>query len=273
MSGLTAIIITIVLYVSIQQPAASTVIPDESQTSPLTCNSCCQGPAGLNGVPGVPGTPGGFGPPGPVGPKGDVGISMKGDKGDVGERGLIGSQGPRGSSGAPGKVGPVGIQGPSGQDGLDGVPGSRGLKGEKGETGIEQFSGFTVVKTSTQSVSGIVTFESVITNAAGHFNTNSHKFVCQIPGFYWFTYTIGARDENGPGVYLNKNGASIVMSYTHPAGSHTNNRNMGTNSALLQLTRGDEVWLHKKHTASDRVIYGDPTWPWTTFSGVLLHET
>ena len=65
---------------------SSVLPPDGNPTG--TCNSYCQGPAGLPGVPGtagaagIPGSPGNHGLPGRDGMKGDVGF-----KGDMGERG------------------------------------------------------------------------------------------------------------------------------------------------------------------------------------------
>ena len=244
------------------------VVPQESQSSPTTCN-CCQGQAG---IPGVPGLPGGYGPQGPVGPKGEVGqpgVAVKGEKGEFGSPGPLGEPG---RGGPPGKVGPVGMLGPSGRDGLDGSPGRRGPKGEKGETGVLKFSGFTVLKTSSQTDGGVVTFDTVITNAADHYDINTNKFTCQIPGYYMFTFSIGSREDDGPWVRLIKNGDVVVDAYAYPASASSGYRNMITNSALLLLASGDQVWLHKRFSEQDRQIFGDPNWKWTTFSGILLHE-
>ncbi|XP_072032820.1 uncharacterized protein [Amphiura filiformis] len=266
-------VVTILLFTAVS-PSIGTVTPGEGQPSTMTGNSCCQGPAGangVNGIPGIPGSPGGYGPLGPVGPKGEIGqpgIHVKGEKGEVGTSGLSGAKGEVGIRGAPGKVGPVGIQGPHGEDGLDGAPGNAGPRGEKGESGMMRFSGFTVAKTSPQSGVGIVTFDTVITDVAGNFDTNSHKFTCQIPGYYLFTFAITSYDANWPLVALTKNDEKIVSVYTHPSGT-SNYRNIGSNSALVILASGDQVWLHNHH---DKQIRGDGTWKYTTFSGILLHE-
>ena len=264
--------ITTLLYLVVISPmlrSHGSAVPQESQSSPTTCNSCCQAQAG---VPGVPGLPGGYGPQGPVGPKGEVGqpgVAIKGEKGEVGPSGSLGEPGP---GGPPGKVGPVGMHGPSGRDGLDGSPGGRGLKGEKGEAGVLRFSGFTVLKTSPQTDSGVVTFDTVITNAADHYDINTNKFTCQIPGYYMFTFSIGSKDDGGPFVRLIKNGDVVVDAYAYSPSTGTNYRNMATNSALLLLASGDQIWLNNQYSGQTREIFGDSSWKWTTFSGVLLHE-
>ncbi len=246
----------------------TTTTPDESST---TCNACCQGPMGVPGIPGIPGSPGGYGPLGPAGPKGETGqpgLSVKGDKGEDGMRGLTGSRGDVGLRGPPGKVGPAGIMGPRGENGLDGATGDAGQKGEKGESGAMRFAGFTVAKSTNQAGTGIVTFDRIVTDVGGNFDSNSNKFICQVPGYYLLTFSFFAQDNNGPLVTLMKNGEKVVGAYTHPSGT-SSYRNMGGNSALVMLASGDQVWLYNHHNDD---INGSSSWKWTTFSGMLLHE-
>ena len=268
MSVLTAV--TTLLFLTTSPWSPSPIYSQESQASSMTCNSCCQGPAGIPGVPGsagIPGSPGGFGPQGPVGPKGDIGqpgLSVKGGKGEIGERGLPGPQGELGLRGPPGKVGPAGVglsvKGEKGEVGEIGVPGLRGPPGNGGS-----FAGFTVVKTSTQSRgTGIVTFDTVISDVTSDFDTTTNKFTCSVPGYYLFTYTIGSKDNNSPYVGLLHNGNYVIRMHTRQSGD----RNMGTNSALILLAVGDEVWLRNDDRAE---LYSHDSWRWTTFTGILLH--
>lgn len=276
MSVLTAVTTLLLLTTSpwSPSPANSATLPEEHQASSMTCNSCCQGPAGIPGVPGsagIPGSPGGFGPQGPVGPKGDIGqpgLSVKGGKGEIGERGLPGPRGELGLRGPPGKVGPAGVglpvKGEKGEVGERGVPGLRGPPGNGGS-----FAGFTVVKTQPQPAGvGIVTFDTVISDVAGNYDTNTNKFTCTIPGYYLFTFTIGAREDESPYVGLLHNGNYIVRMHTHPAGTTRLYHDMGTNSALILLAAGDQVWLKNDNTDA---LYSTNGWRWTTFTGILLH--
>ncbi|XP_071805836.1 uncharacterized protein [Asterias amurensis] len=103
----------------------------------MTCNSCCQGPAGIPGIPGsngnhgqgLVGSPGVVGQPGAKGDKGSDGlVGEPGAKGDIG---LTGDQG----VGQPGKQGPQGLPGMNGLNGERGEPGPAGQTGEAGEPG------------------------------------------------------------------------------------------------------------------------------------------
>ena len=264
MSVLTIVTIVLILTIS---PSVGTVVQD--QTSPMTCNSCCQGPSGIPGVPGsagVPGSPGAYGPPGNAGPRGEVGspgLSVKGEKGEVGERGGPGLSGDLGLTGSPGKVGPRGIQGP---------PGSS-EKGQKGESGVSTFAGFMVVKTSPQSGNSgdTLTFDTKITDAAGNFNTATHRFTCLFPGYYMFTFTIGASGDHGPRIALVKNGEAVARVHVHPSGTGivSQYRNTASNSALVLLAAGDQMWLVK---GNGEQVFGSSNDKWTTFTGVLLHQ-
>ncbi|XP_071805894.1 uncharacterized protein [Asterias amurensis] len=113
--------------------AKTAVSPDPE----MTCNSCCQGPAG---IPGIPGSNGNHGQ-GLVGSPGDVG--QPGAKGDKGSDGLVGEPGAKGDTGLkgdqgvgqPGKQGPLGLPGMNGLNGERGEPGTAGQTGEAGEPG------------------------------------------------------------------------------------------------------------------------------------------
>ncbi|XP_072037426.1 uncharacterized protein [Amphiura filiformis] len=239
----------------------------------MSCNGCCQGPAGTPGIPGVPGS---NGIPGNIGPKGESGGSVKGDAGPRGENGDIGSvglRGERGLRGAPGKIGPMGIAGPLGSLGVPGV------KGQKGEIGQSQLSAFSVVRSTSQlsafsvvrstsftpsSAGQALPFEQVHTNFGDDFDTASGQFTCETPGIYLFTYNI-ATYPSDPLVCLFKNDDKINCVYRHTQSK----MEVSTNTAILQLSPGERVWIWCRDSGKE--IYSNAH-QYTTFSGVLLHE-
>ncbi len=259
----------------------STVLSGESGPAP-SCNSCCQGPVGPPGVPGVPGSAGSNGLHGRDGLKGDIGI--KGDKGESirGDRGLPGPRGPAGErgdpglqglEGRPGKTGPRGLEGRPGVDGQpgdDGQIGPVGPKGSKGDTPEAIKSAFSVFKTNTQdgSTGDVLTFQVAQTNIGSHFDTSTHKFTCRIPGTYVFMFTI-ASNYNNQDCFLRlmKDGLNIAGTHVRDSQSSTNNFHQSSNTAILQLAEGNQVWL--EHGNGDPV-YSDSN-KWTSFSGFLLY--
>lgn len=95
---------------------------------------------------------------------------MKGQKGEPGNKGAQGKIGRVGNPGEPGPVGPP---------------------GDVGDTSyFKPQSAFCVSRsTSAYPEPGKpIIFQNAITNVAGHFNVLEGKFVCHIPGTYYFVY-------------------------------------------------------------------------------------
>lgn len=249
--------------------------------SPNTCNSCCQGPAGLPGVPGaaaIPGSPGHNGLPGRDGmrgERGEPGVSVKGEKGDIGfgQIGLPGGEGPRGErgfpglKGLPGKVGPRGM---SGDRGSEGRQGDTGLKGEKGESGHSRKSAFTALKTGVQTgnIGDVVTFQETTTNINNHFSLQTSKFTCQVPGTYVFMFAIGVFHTTDPVIWLVKNGNRVLSVLARTGGNSDYDHT--SNSAILDLQVNDKVWLQFAHH-NGRRIHSDGH-RYSSFSGFLLYQ-
>ncbi|XP_072043821.1 uncharacterized protein [Amphiura filiformis] len=248
------------------------------------CNACCQGTAGIPGIPGPSGHNGLPGRDGIKGERGEAGLSIKGDKGDIGlgQIGLPGPEGPRGGKGErglpglPGKIGPSGLAGVPGLDGrsIKGNKGDVGIaeKGQKGDSGHDRRSAFTAVKRGSQigNIGDVVTFEEIPTNVNSHFNVQTNKFLCQIPGTYVFTFAIGVGVNSDPIITLVRNGDMIVST-----GTRTNaevNLGQSGNTAILILSTGDQVWLQFSEHSGRRVYTGQNV-RLTSFSGFLLYET
>ncbi len=277
---------TLLYNTSAQDPAGSQQMP---------CNSCCQGPVGSQGTPGIPGVPG---IPGNIGVKGEKGESIKGDqgdsirgpsgeKGDMGDPGLKGDIGLVGAQGPPGNIGPAGIAGPHGEKGdigftgfkgqkgnigvpgPGGAPGASGVKGQKGQMGQNRLSAFSAVRSTSFTPSSdnqALPFDvgTVHTNVGDDFDAASGRFTCEIPGIYLFTYSI-MTSTSSTLVLLMKNDVRINSVYRQ----NENLYDMISNTAVLQLDVGDEVWLQCWHSGYQ--IYSDSDL-YTTFSGVILHE-
>ena len=242
-------------------------------------NTCCQCASGIPGTPGTPGPSGHNGYPGRDGlrgEKGDPGLMVKGKKGDSGDRGVPGSEGQKGEIGAgtqgprglPGKLGPPG---PSGERGSAGETGLAFAKGEKGGFGSPRKSAFTAIKTGEQTgVSGdIIRFDVVETNIHNDFSLETNKFTCRVRGTYVFMFSVGINSNTNPVVSLMKNGNSIVSIHSSTGISDFD---MGGNSAIVNLAKGDEVWIQfAYYSDSSKIIYSN-SYKYTTLSGFLLYE-
>ena len=130
-------------------------------------------------------------------------------------------QGPQGKPGRPGKPGPPGPPGEPGPPGPVGPPGDRGGRGRTGILGLE---GNGAISTATYSTvprvafyAGlknphegyeILKFDDVVTNLGNNYDGISGKFICSIPGTYFFIYHVLMRGGDGTSMWadLCKNG-------------------------------------------------------------------
>ncbi|XP_071805015.1 uncharacterized protein [Asterias amurensis] len=243
--------------------AKTAVSPDPE----MTCNSCCQGPAGIPGIPGsngnhgqgLVGSPGEVGQPGAKGDNGSDGLV--GEPGAKGEHGLKGEQG----VGLPGKQGPQGLPGMNGLNGERGEPGPAGQTGEAGECSTRR-SAFTAVRnTAFNSPSSYdpLPFEELLFSEEGtDFNLNNGTFTCNVPGVYVLMFSIRKPSSGSyPRVKLMKNGNTIVTGGVYDAEYHH-----VSNSAVIPLHRGDQVHL----AIHGKVYYY--YYYYTSFTGFLLYE-
>ncbi|XP_064523055.1 adiponectin [Pseudopipra pipra] len=199
---------------------------------------------------GAPGYPGHNGLPGRDGKDGKDGL--KGEKGDAGAAGPIG---------APGATGPPGMTGPPG------APGFTGLKGEKGEGAFVHRSAFSVGLTERPPAPNIpIRFSKIFYNEQGHYDVSTGKFLCNVPGTYYFAYhlTVYLADVK---VSLYKKGKAVIFTYDQ---FQNNNVDQASGSVLLHLSSGDEVWLQVYGNGNNNGVYADNVND-STFMGFLLY--
>ncbi|OCT99364.1 hypothetical protein XELAEV_18005142mg [Xenopus laevis] len=237
---------------------------------------------GLSGPPGSPGRNGQTGPHGRIGlPGRDGRDGRKGEKGEKGTAGFRGKTGPlgpigeRGDQGETGKKGPVGGAGGKGELGPKGPYGPRGPKGERGESGepgvckcgnIILKSAFSVgITTSYPQERLPILFNKILFNEGEHYNPSVGKFICAIPGIYFFSYDITLANKH-LAISLVHNGQYKIKTFD----ANTGNHDVASGSTLVYLKPEDEVWLEIFYTDQNG-LFSDPSWADSLFSGFLLY--
>nr|XP_022336583.1 myosin heavy chain, clone 203-like [Crassostrea virginica] len=108
----------------------------------------------------------------------------------------------------------------------------------------------------------ILVFPHVITNKGQGYSSSSGKFTAPRDGTYVFTVTVMSYYNNDLKLDIVHDGVSKVRAYSY---SHTSHQT-GTNLVVLELDRGDTVWVKR--------VYGQGYYaeavPLTTFSGFIL---
>ncbi|XP_061582232.1 complement C1q tumor necrosis factor-related protein 2 [Cololabis saira] len=246
------------------------------QSSQLVCSlPGPAGPAGNPGAPGQPGTMGPMGPPGLDGPDGKDG--EKGEKGDGGGAGRPGTPGKPGVKGREGIIGKAGRQGLKGRQGSPGLAGQMGPKGELGDTGPRGAPGgcncgstaraaFSVAVTKSYPKERMpIRFSRILLNEGNHYNASSGKFVCAVPGVYYFSYDITLANKH-LAIGLVHNGQYKIKTFD----ANTGNHDVASGSTILQLKESDQVWLQIFYSEQNGLFF-DPFWTDSTFTGFLIY--
>uniref|UniRef100_A0A3P9N9J7 C1q and TNF related 2 n=1 Tax=Poecilia reticulata TaxID=8081 RepID=A0A3P9N9J7_POERE len=245
-------------------------------SSQLVCS--LPGPAGPPGFPGAPGPPGSMGPmgsPGLDGPDGkDGGKGEKGNRGDPGRPGNPGKPGVKGREGVIGKAGPRGAKGLRGSPGVAGKQGKKGELGDRGQQGppggcncgTAARSAFSVAVTKSYPKERMpINFNRILLNEGNHYNVSSGKFVCQIPGVYYFTYDITLANKH-LAIGLVHNGQYKIKTFD----ANTGNHDVASGSTVLHLKQSDQVWLQIFYSEQNGLFF-DPFWTDSTFTGFLIY--
>ncbi|NXC44940.1 ADIPO protein, partial [Penelope pileata] len=187
-----------------------------------------------------------------------------GHNGLPGRDGKDGKDGQKGEIGLPGVVGLPGFPGAAGPMGQPGIP---GMKGQKGESAYVYRSAFSVGLTERAPHPNVpIRFTKIFYNQQNHYDASTGKFLCSIPGTYYFAYhlTVYLTDVK---VSLYKKDRAVIITYDQ---FQNNNVDQASGSVLLHLSTGDEVWLQVYGEGSNNGVYADNTND-STFMGFLLY--
>ncbi|KAL7865295.1 hypothetical protein SRHO_G00105420 [Serrasalmus rhombeus] len=83
-------------------------------------------------------------------------------------------------------------------------------------------------------------FRKVFINIGNAYNPSTGMFTAPVEGVYYFGFSAFANGRNSMGVHLRKNGQQIVASYDY---NSTHKDVNGANRAILQLEKGDQVYI------------------------------
>lgn len=179
---------------------------------------------------------------------------LKGDKGDRGDRGT------------PGKAGPEGPPGPRGQTGPEGSKGQAGLPGDPCKI---QNSAFSVGRRkslhSLESYQSLL-FDTIFVNLDDHFDMFKGKFICRIPGVYFFNVNIHTWNFKETYLHIMQNEAERAIVYAQPSDRSI----MQSQSLMLELKTSDEVWIRLYKRERENAIYSDDVDIYITFNGYLI---
>ncbi|XP_010901442.1 complement C1q tumor necrosis factor-related protein 1 [Esox lucius] len=179
---------------------------------------------------------------------------LKGDKGDRGDRGTPGKSG---GEGPPGSRGPMGPKGTKGQ------------AGPSGDNCKNQNAAFSVGRRkSLHSVDyyQALVFDTEFVNLGGHFDMFTGKFHCHVPGVYYFNVNIHTWNFKETYLHIMRNDREQAIVYAQPSERSI----MQSQSVMLPLELGDEVWVRMYKRERENAVYSDDVDVYITFNGYLI---
>ncbi|XP_014839555.1 PREDICTED: complement C1q tumor necrosis factor-related protein 4-like [Poecilia mexicana] len=145
-----------------------------------------------------------------------------------------------------------------------------------GQAAEQPQSAFSVARTSTfmgqsdrHHNKPPLTFDVEYVDIGGHFNKTSGLFTCHFPGVYFFAFTVGKHPRKAVSVKL-MTGSGQVQAMVFDEDT-SKRREMQSQSLMLQLNRGETVWLYSQQDKRYAVYSNQGRY--TTFSGFLVYPS
>ncbi|XP_056307205.1 C1q-related factor-like [Danio aesculapii] len=212
-------------------------LTDHSMGPPLpTYAHGPQGKPGRQGKPGLPGPPGPPGPPGEPGPPGPMG--PPGNSKNHTERPEIFPLGGRTATGMGTAVYTMGPR----------VAFYAGLRNPQ--------EGYEVLR-----------FDDVVTNIGNNYDGATGKFVCKVPGTYFFTYNVLMRGGDGTSMWADLMKNTQVRA-SAIAQDQDQSYDYASNTVILHLDPGDEICIK----LDGGKAHGGNSNKYSTFAGFILYS-
>lgn len=160
----------------------------------------------------------------------------------------------------------MGFPGPTGPPGSSGPTGLKGVKGNPGNIRDQPRPAFSAIRKNPLTVGNVVIFDKVITNEEGPYQNNTGRFICAVPGFYYFTFQVTSKWDLCLSIMSSSRGqvrSSLGFCDANSKGLFQ----VISGGTVLQLQQGDQVWIEKDPAKGH--IYQGPEVD-SIFSGFLI---
>uniref|UniRef100_K1RVT1 Complement C1q tumor necrosis factor-related protein 6 n=1 Tax=Magallana gigas TaxID=29159 RepID=K1RVT1_MAGGI len=173
----------------------------------------------------------------------------------------------RGPRGPPGTPGPKGDRGEKGDRGDPGVPGDSGNSTSVSRSRAQRVAFFVGLNSNINGVQNDedVKFENVITNVGDCYNPETGRFRVPVDGVYQFNIAVAAQGRQQTTQKMNLIEVPREQMIIRVWAESIPLWSTATNTAILSLRQGQEVWLRILQRAS--YLHG---YMYSSFSGTIL---
>ncbi|CAG2236651.1 unnamed protein product [Mytilus edulis] len=113
-----------------------------------------------------------------------------------------------------------------------------------------------------------IKYDKVLLNIGSGYDARHGHFTSPVNGVYLLSSST-FKNHLADNLYVEmvKNGVQLVANE-----APTTEYNAGSHTVVIQMNKGDMVWVRHYKTKTLTNVYGTPTTPVTSFAGVLLFE-
>ncbi|XP_052268963.1 cerebellin-3-like [Dreissena polymorpha] len=127
---------------------------------------------------------------------------------------------------------------------------------------------FTTVKTNNQDNVGVnqnILFDTIVLNEGGGFHSQHGLFIAPARGIYIFTATVLHMPQASISLHaaITHNGQDVALLH-----SSANVFDQGTQTVILKIEPGDEVWVRNVHYGGELITGAK----FSSFSGILINH-
>lgn len=126
---------------------------------------------------------------------------------------------------------------------------------------------FSAIRRNPQENGNVVIFDSIITNQEDRYQSNTGKFICNFPGYYYFTFQVVSSGDLCLFIVSSKGGQTrrnLGFCDSNSKGLYQVN----SGGTVLKLGERDEVWIETDPQRGNKIYNGRDVD--SIFSGFLL---
>lgn len=142
----------------------------------------------------------------------------------------------------------------------------KGTKGNPGNINNQPRPAFSAVRRNPPMNGNVVVFDTVITNEENRYQSYSGRFICEVPGYYYFIFQVVSKWDICLSIMSIRRG-QIPRSLGFCDNNSKGHFQVVSGSTVLQLQQGDQVWI-EKDPVKGRIYQGSEAD--SVFSGFLI---
>ncbi|XP_052765333.1 uncharacterized protein LOC128206726 [Mya arenaria] len=123
-------------------------------------------------------------------------------------------------------------------------------------------------QTTYLSTGEVIIYKKVETNQANGYSATTGKFTAPVPGLYLFFMHTCTHTSKHAFLQIVKEGSVLIASNRYETSYYT----CSSSQAFVQLDAGETVWVQCSSGSSNRQLFENPSYYWTSFGGALIHN-